>query len=166
MPEIVSRFVDVHVFRRRDDGEEWLLLKRAPHVAVPGAWGMVQGHIEPDEPAYHAAYRETVEETGLHPQGFWQASYVNRFYLAASDQIILSPVFCAELDADAAVALCEEHTDHRWVGVDEALRTYAWPGQRKSLQICREQFVLGTPRPESDVLPLVQVYSQPSADNE
>ncbi len=32
---------------------------------------------------------------------------------------------------------------------DEAMRRYVWPGQRKSLKICREQFVLHEPRPES-----------------
>lgn len=156
MPEIVARFVDTHVFRRAPEGDEWLLLKRAPHVAVPGAWAMVQGHIDDGEPAYRAAYRETMEETGVEPTGFWQASYVNRFYLAASDEIILSPVFCAEVPGDAAVVLCDEHTEHRWVPFDEALRTYVWPGQRKSLQICREQFVHGEPRDESDLLPLLR----------
>lgn len=156
MPEIVTRFVDVHVFRRGPNGDEWLILKRAPHVPVPGAWGMVQGHIEDGEKAYETAVRELREESGLEPIGFWQASYVNRFYLAETDQIILSPVFCAEAQPDAAVALCDEHTEFRWVGPQQAMDAYPWPGQRKSLQICRQQFVEHEPRAESDILHLVR----------
>ncbi len=150
MPEIVSRFVDCHVFRRGEDGkDEWLLLQRSPHVVLPGTWQMVQGHIEDGEKAYETAARELLEETGLSWLGFYQASYVNRFYLAVFDQIILSPVFCAEVPGDAEVVLNHEHTGYRWVSFDEAMATYPWPGQRKSLQICREQFYLREPRPES-----------------
>lgn len=155
MPQIVARFVDCHVFRRTPAGAEWLVMKRAPHVMLGGAWGMVQGHIEAGERAWETAHRELLEETGVRPIGFWQASYVNRFYLAQTDQIILSPVFCAELPPDAAVVLDDEHTDFQWVSFDDAMATYAWPGQRKSLQICREQFVDGNARPESDLMGMV-----------
>lgn len=156
VPAIVARFVDCHVFRRAEAQVEWLVMKRAPHVMLGGAWGMVQGHIEAGERAWETAYRELIEEAGVVPIGFWQASYVNRFYLAQTDQIILSPVFCAQLPSTAQVVLDDEHTAFRWVTVDEAMATYVWPGQRKSLQICREQFVDGTPRPESDLLPMVR----------
>lgn len=156
MPEITSRFVDCHVFRRRDGRDEWLVMRRAPHILLPGTWQMVQGHIEDGETAYQTAHRELREETGLAPLHFYQVSYVNRFYLAASDQIILSAVFAAEVAADAEVRLSEEHTEFRWVPHDAAMQHYPWPGQRKSLKIAREQFVLGTPRPESTLDELVR----------
>ena len=159
MPEITSRFADCHVFRRVPTGhgseDEWLVLKRAPHVLLGGAWAPVQGHIEPGETAYETAHRELLEETGLPPLAFYQASYVNRFYLAQTDQIILSPVFCAEVSPEAAVVLDDEHTDFAWVSCEEAMRRYIWPGQRKSLKICREQFVLHEPRAESRIDHLV-----------
>ncbi len=116
---------------------------------LAGAWAPVQGHIEPGETAYETAHRELGEETGLRSLAFFQASYVNRFYLAQKDQIILSPVFCAEVAADAQVVLNEEHTEFLWLSADEAMAKYIWPGQRKSLKICREQFYLHEPRPES-----------------
>lgn len=124
-------------------------MKRAPHIPLGGTWQMVQGHIEAGEKAYETALRELGEETGLRPLHFYQTSYVNRFYLAAYDEIMLSPVFCAEVAGDAQVALSEEHTEFRWVSAAEAMEHYPWPGQRKSLQIAREQFVVGRPRPES-----------------
>lgn len=149
LPAIVSCFVDCHVFRRRAGAEEWLLLKRAPHIRLPGTWQMVSGTIERGEKAYVAAARELLEETGLRPLHLYQASFVNRFYLAATDEVVLTPVFAAEAAADATVRLSGEHTEHEWVGPAEAERRYPWPGQRESLRVIREQFILGEPRMES-----------------
>lgn len=152
MPEITCRFADCHVFRIAPDGsDEWLVLKRAPHVMLGDAWAPVQGHIEPGETAYETAHRELGEETGLSSEAFFQASYVNRFYLADRDQIILSPVFCARVPFEAQVVLSEEHTAYHWGDYQETMRRYVWPGQRKSLQICREQFVTSEPRAESRI---------------
>lgn len=116
---------------------------------------MVQGAIENGEKAWETAARELHEETGLRPLRFYQASYVNRFYLAATDQIILSPVFCAEVAAGAKVVLNDEHTDFKWVSTKEAQQLYPWPGQRKSLAICEEQFAIGPHRPESEITDLL-----------
>lgn len=149
LPEIASRFVDCHIFRRIPGGAEWLVLKRAPHILLGGTWQMVSGHIEPGEKAYVAAVRELLEETGLVPLHFYQASYVNRFYLAATDQIILTPVFAAEVAADAVVVLSDEHTAFEWVDLEEACRRYPWPGQRESIRIIHEQLIANPPRPES-----------------
>jgi dATP pyrophosphohydrolase len=150
VPEVCSRFVDCHVWRRPPGGgEEWLTLLRAPHVILGGTWQMVSGTIEPGETAYAAAAREMLEETGLRPLHFYQASYVNRFYLAATDQILLSPVFAAEAPPDAQVRLSGEHTDFAWVPPEEAHRRLPWPGQRESLATIRDQFLLRAPLPAS-----------------
>ncbi|MES2154514.1 MAG: NUDIX domain-containing protein [bacterium] len=156
LPEIAACFVDVHIFRRGAGEEEWLVLKRAPHIRLAGTWQMVSGTIEEGEKAYAAAARELFEETGLRPLHFYQASFVNRFYLAATDQIILTPVFAAEVAGDAAVALSDEHTEFLWVSPDEAQKRYPWPGQRESLRVIREQFILGEARPESCLDGLVE----------
>lgn len=157
MTEVGVRFADCHVFRELPDGShEWLVLKRAPDTILAGCWAPVQGHIEDGEKAYETAHRELGEETGLTPIQFWQASYVNRFYLAEFDQVILSPVFCAQVPVDAEVVLSEEHTEFRWLSPREAMEHYVWPGQKKSLRICEEQFAHGTPRPESEISHLIQ----------
>lgn len=158
----------MHVFRRvrGADGvsrDEWLMMKRAPNVRVPGAWQMVSGRIEEGEKAYETAIREMREETGLEALHFFQASFVNRFYLAAEDQIILTPVFAAEVAAVSKVQLSEEHTEFRWVGPEEARAMLAWPGQRESLDVVREQFILGEPRAESRLDHLLQGPSPTAA---
>lgn len=166
MPAITSRFVDCHIFRlvpkhgakRRMDGtqtatgglvDEWLVLKRAPHIHLGGTWQMVSGHLEPGEKAYECAMRELEEETGLRPLHFYQASYVNRFYLAASDEIVLSPVFAAHVDDKAQVRLSGEHTEFAWVSFKEAVHRYPWPGQRKAIEVIRAQFVQHPPHAAS-----------------
>jgi dATP pyrophosphohydrolase len=145
VPTITSRFVDCHVFRRKAGGVEWLVLKRSPGLLMGGTWQMVSGTIEDGEKAYECAVRELEEETGLRPLHFFQASYVNRFYVATTDEIVLSPVFAAEVASDAKVRLSAEHTQYEWVGFDEALRRFAWPGQRKALAVVHEQFVAAEP---------------------
>jgi dihydroneopterin triphosphate diphosphatase len=149
LPKISSRFVDCHVFRRRGGRVEFLLLKRCPGILMEGTWQMVSGTIEGDEAAYQCALRELLEETGLRPVHFYQASYVNRFYLAATDEIVLSPVFAAEVGERADVLLSDEHTEYEWVDFDEAIRRYPWPGQRKALHVIRDQFIDGSPFPPS-----------------
>lgn len=139
--------------------EEWLLLKRAPHIRLPGSWQMVSGTVDPGEKAYECAARELKEETGITPLHFYQASFVNRFYLALTDEVVLTPVFAAEAAADAPVTLSGEHTDHEWVSHEEARRRYPWPGQRESLDVIREQFILGEPRPESRLDALIGLAS-------
>lgn len=129
--------------------DEWLVLRRALHIHLGGTWQMVSGHIEPGEKAYECALRELHEETGLRPLHFYQASYVNRFYLAAQDEIVLSPVFAAHVAADAQVRLSDEHTDFEWVAFDEAVARYPWPGQRKAIATIREQFVQRPPHSAS-----------------
>jgi dihydroneopterin triphosphate diphosphatase len=151
LPQVVAPFIDCHVFRRREGREEWLVLRRSPHVRIPDCWQMVSGEVEPGEKAYEAALRELREETGLEPVRFYQASHVNSFYLAARDEIILTPVFAAEVAADAQVRLSEEHTEHEWVAWEEAVRRYPWPGQRNALRTIREQFLEGPGRPESSL---------------
>ena len=144
LPHITSRFVDCHVFRRRQGVEEWLVLRRAPGF-LGDTWQMVSGTIEGAEKAYQCAQRELLEETGLRPLHFYQASYVNRFYLAATDEIVLSPVFAAEVDPEAGVRLSEEHVAFEWVDWREAMRRFPWPGQRKALAVIREQFIEAKP---------------------
>lgn len=149
MPAITARFVDCHIFRRRAGRVEYLVMKRSPQILLGGTWQMVSGHIEEGETATEAARRELAEETGLVPVHFYHASYVNRFYLADRDEIVLSPVFAAEADPGADVQLSEEHTEFAWVDYDEALRRYPWPGQRKSLAVIRDQFIDREPLPQS-----------------
>ncbi len=120
---------------------EFLLLKRAPGIWLGGTWQAVHGKIETAETARQAALRELREETGQEPRRFWQLEFVNTFYVAEKDRIVMCAGFAAEVAADAAIRLSDEHTDYRWEPYERALRSYMWPGQRRALREIMEEIV-------------------------
>lgn len=130
MPTILSRIVDIYVFRRAPAGVEFLQLRRRADSRVGGTWQSVHGAIEPGETAANAARRELLEETGLCPLRFWQLEQVNTFFVAAEDAIHLCATFAAEVAADATVRINIEHDDFRWILAAEARTGFMWPGQR------------------------------------
>jgi dATP pyrophosphohydrolase len=126
---IVSRVVEVCVFRRVNSIPNYLLLKRSAHDAIyPSIWQMVTGSLRDGETARDGALREFREETSLEPVRFWVVPFVNSFYVPANDTVHLSPVFAVEARSDALVSLSDEHEEFRWCTVDEARQTLVWPG--------------------------------------
>jgi len=145
MPQIVSSIIDVYPLRRTSGSVEFLLLKRQPAARLGGTWQAVHGKIEPGEAAWQAALRELREETGLTPTGFWQIDFVNTFYMADGDRVVLCPCFAAEVAADARVVLSREHTAFRWLPAKQALRQFMWPGQRRAVREIMDEIVAPGP---------------------
>jgi dihydroneopterin triphosphate diphosphatase len=143
MPALVSRIVDVYVFRRTASGIEFLQLHRRPESRIGGTWQAVHGKIEAAETAVQAAKRELAEETGLTPLGFWQLEHVNTFFVAEDDAIHLCAGFAAEVATDAAVRIDDEHDAFRWVASAEAEKTFMWPGQRQGAREILESIIDG-----------------------
>ena len=61
--QIISELIEAHIFRKSDEGIEFLLLKRAEGNVYPELWQMVTGKMKKDESAHKAALREIKEET-------------------------------------------------------------------------------------------------------
>jgi dATP pyrophosphohydrolase len=141
---IVSRTVEVCVFRREHGVPAYLLLKRSEKDRLyPGIWQFVTGTMKDGESAVRAARRELYEETGLDIERFWVVPFVNTFYLAASDTVHLSPFFAAEANAGGQVHLSHEHQDSQWCAYKSAGEKLVWPGQRHGLQLVHEYIVGG-----------------------
>jgi dATP pyrophosphohydrolase len=141
MPKIDANMVDVYAFRRAGTQIEFLLVKRAPRIWLGGTWQAVHGKIEAGETAPQAALRELREETGLRPFGLWQLEFVNTFYVAQQDRILMCACFAAEIAGDAAIRLSDEHTEYRWEPYEQALKGFMWPGQRRALGEIVEEIV-------------------------
>jgi len=137
---IKSTLIEVHIFRKIEDGIEFLLMKRAPNEVYAGVCQMVTGSIENGEKAFETAIREIKEETNLIPNGFWIVPNINSFYSSVDDSITMVPVFVAEVEKNSDVILSSEHTEYLWCSKDEAKVLLAWPGQRKSVDIISEYF--------------------------
>lgn len=139
--KIVSNLIETHIFCKKKNGIEFLLLKRGKKEIYGGLWQMVTGKIRKGEKAYNAALREIKEETGLKPKRFWVTPNVNPFYSHENNYISLIPVFAAEVPENSKVTLCKEHTNYKWLKPEDAKKMLAWPGQRKSVDIITEYFL-------------------------
>ena len=136
MPTIRADIVDVYVFRRDARAVELLQLLRAdePGSTLSNTWHPVMGHVEPGETAIACARRELHEELGLQPtdpafRGLWALEQVHPYFIAATDQIVLSPRFACEVQHGWQPRLNDEHTAARWVPADESEEWFMWPGQ-------------------------------------
>ena len=128
MTKIVAGVVDVVVLRRIGGTRgSWrvLTLKRAPGVRSTGAWEIVHGSIERNEPPVKAAIRELREETGFVAEQLY-AITANPFYLPRSDTLQISVAFAAVVKS-AKVQLGVEHTHARWETFAAARKRLAWP---------------------------------------
>ncbi|MGK9369606.1 NUDIX hydrolase [Melioribacter sp. Ez-97] len=139
--KIISNMIEVHLFREKEEGIEFLLLKRSAGELYPSIWQMVTGKIKEGEKAYETALREIYEETGQRPLRLWTVPNVNSFYSDDNDSIVLIPVFAAMLNAGAEIILSKEHCEYKWTDAGEARGMLPWEGQRKSLKIIEDYFM-------------------------
>ena len=97
MTDILIRVIDAYIFRKKEDGLLFLILKRAETKIYEHLWQGVAGKIELGESAPEAAKRELLEETGLTPKQMLVADHVSRFYEAHGDRVNLVPVLALKL---------------------------------------------------------------------
>ncbi len=135
--------IEAHVFKRVNNEIKYLILKRSENQIYPGIWQMVTGTIRKNEKAFETVLREIKEETLMRPKRLWVVPFVNSFYSYQKDLICMVPVFCAEVEENAKVVISDEHTEYRWVDVQEANDLFAWDGQRKSLAVINEYLTKG-----------------------
>lgn len=144
MANVVSRTIEVCVFRKEKGEVRYLLLKRADDEPLyPGMWQLVTGSVKEGEHAVRAAVREFQEETGLEVLRFWVVPYVNSFYVAENDTVHASPLFAVEIEEGREPRLSHEHQSFKWCSYEEATVALVWPGQRFGLQIVHEYIVGG-----------------------
>jgi dATP pyrophosphohydrolase len=138
MAKIEIRTISVYPFRLSAQGPEYLTLHRhAGDRDFGNVWMAVHGRIKRGETATEAAVRETKEETGLAPIGFWSLDFVEHFYVPSIDAVEIVPCFAAQLEGN--VTLNGEHDEHRWQKYDEIEKFLIWRGQREAIQILHEE---------------------------
>jgi dATP pyrophosphohydrolase len=136
MIPIVSRIIEVCVFRFRGDRIEYLVLQRAHGVALhPGMWQIITGMVEEGERAVQTAVRELGEETGLSSRQWWSLPVVTTFYDAVTNTVHLCPVFAVQVGSSAIPVLSAEHVAHAWLPLDSAKTRLVWPSHRQAVDL-------------------------------
>jgi 8-oxo-dGTP diphosphatase len=101
--------------------ERYLLLKRSSEKDFgPGNWECVTGRVDQGEGFEEALYREIREEVGLAVR----ASFIigtTHFYRGAErpEDELIGVVYCCEVVGETAVQLSQEHSQYRWVTLED-----------------------------------------------
>jgi dATP pyrophosphohydrolase len=133
---------EVLVFLHRPGpaGEEFLVL----HRVDGGYWHGLSGGIEEGETPFEAAVREVQEESGLDVAATLRPTGSAFEYSLAEEperlasfppgtSVIHVTCFEARTDADWEPLLNEEHDDHCWRPLEEAVALYRWSDARSML---------------------------------
>ncbi len=140
-PFCVSAFV---IYRNTS---EYLLLRRSSSY-MHGTWQMISGGIQEGETAWQAAKREIFEETALIPDRFYSADAIETFYCTELDQVVLVPVFVADIKEKHPIKLSHhEHDAYEWLSFEEAQKRLVWSEQRRIIHHIHEQFIVLSPSP-------------------
>lgn len=123
----------------------YLLIRRCGKY-LNGNWQMVSGKIEKGETAWQAALREIKEETNLVPEKLYSADWVERFYEANHDCILLVPVFVAFVKKPFEIKLLPtEHDAYEWVTKAEMLERLEFRSQKDALNHIDTYFIKNKP---------------------
>ena len=145
MPNMIIRVIDAYVYIPTKNGLLFLLLKRAKTKMYEHIWQGVAGKIEKGEKSWEAAKRELQEETGLKPDKMFIVDHVSKFYEQMDDRINLVPVFGIEVNTQEVV-LSDEHSEYKWVKIDEALDLLVWKGQKQAIKIVNDMVLCNDDR--------------------
>lgn len=139
--------VMVVVRRPGADGAEYLVLLRS--AAKQGYWHLVAGGVEWGEEPVDAGARELREETGL-VAGVVDLGLAATYPTADEpDELRLRfPPGTTHVALHACLAeappgwepeLDDEHVDHRWLAVDDAVELLFWPEPRQAVRLAHER---------------------------
>ncbi len=132
--------IEAHVFRFKNTIIEFLLLKRAENEKYPNVWQPITGTIDEGEKAYETAIREIKEETGISFDNIFVVPTLSGYYSYEKDIISMIPVFSVQVTEEQIVKLSTEHSEYKWVCLDDAIRLVAWENQRKSMSLISEYY--------------------------
>ena len=119
----------------------FLFLRRASDSTWAARWGLPGGRVDPGETPTTAAIREVFEETGLALSPS-VVHHLGTFYVRDPKRDFVYHSFEACLEDMPSVVLSDEHTEARWMGLEDAVRLPLVPGELECIQC---MWGIGTP---------------------
>ncbi|MBW8352033.1 NUDIX domain-containing protein [Bacillus sp. IITD106] len=136
--------IAVVLLKKFDDEYKVLLLKRATPV-LRDVWCYIGGSIEEGEIAWQSALREIEEETGITKVSLYTSNKFDQFYSPIENYIYIAPVFVGYVDEEQDVILNYEHSEYKWLSLDQAIDYVTLPGNDEVLTFIEKHFVRNTP---------------------
>lgn len=134
----MKKLIDAYLYSI-DPGDNqtirFLVFLRNKAKIYGGQWRMVGGKVKENETYWRAALREIREETSLVPNEFWVVPTLNQFYEPQTDSILPIPAFAARIPLDPKITLDEEHSEYKWIGIEDIHQFIPWPEQRRIMHI-------------------------------
>lgn len=126
------------VYRYRDHNLEFLILKRVPEDG--GFWQAVTGTIENGESAQETLLRELKEEAGIaNPMHVSQRLEEYHWENQETRLIGRDQVYGVEVSEETLIHTDpKEHSEFRWLSVDQAVEALKYEGNKKSIKLVAE----------------------------
>lgn len=134
----MKKLIDAYIYSidpKDNQTLRFLVLLRNKAKIYGGQWRMVGGKVKENETYWRAALREMKEETAIMPDEFWTVPSLNQFYEPQSDEILTIPAFAARIALDTKITLDDEHSEYKWIGIQDLHQFIPWPEQRRLMHL-------------------------------
>ena len=143
MIPIQATHVSGVVISEFDGIKKMLLLERVKG----GYWCHVAGGIEEGETGWQTILRELKEETQIDGVELHSADFLEQFYDAYNNRIMVLPCFVLFCKPNQAVTLNHEHTDYHWCSLEEAKQLAPFANQHHLYDHVWRYYVENKPTP-------------------
>jgi dATP pyrophosphohydrolase len=123
--------VEGFVFYKKGDVPYYLLLKRVKERG--GFWQPVTGGLEEGESIQECMFRELREETGLECSTLMDPKFTFEFK-DGEGKVLTEHVFGLPLANEVQVTISGEHSEFKWVRLEEALHLLKWDTNKKAIE--------------------------------
>ena len=131
MPQFDEKSCGAIIFKIEQNQNLYLTVE---YKKEKGYWGLVKGHVEPDETELETAKREIYEEVGLTDLTFFDDFRAEHSYqpkAGVSKQVIF---FLSQANCDKVEYLWGEHIAHLWLPADEVITRLKYDGDREIIR--------------------------------
>ncbi|WP_042477648.1 NUDIX hydrolase [Bacillus ndiopicus] len=137
---IKSNGVAAVLIKKIHDEAHVLLLKRAGSI-LTNTWCYIGGSIEEGESAIEAVLREIKEETNITNLTLYSSNQFDQVFSPHENYIYIAPVFVAFVNEEQEVELNDEHSEHKWLTFNDALKFISLPGNEDVLKSIERNFI-------------------------